>query len=151
MRDVFRGDMRGTNLIAAGLGDVPILAEETAHVAASGAQGKNLCARQEMIERLLFDRINLQRGERAVTQAIELAAAVHADKAEAGLAFADVAVARTQIAVNTAVGFGFPPAGLVQSFCFLKNLQAIHELWGTPTPGFFHKDVKTSYLRGVSC
>ena len=81
---------------------------------------KNLRAGQEMIQRLFFDGIDLQRGGGTVSQAVEAATLVHADEAEAALAFADVAVARAKVAMDAAVGFGFPPAGLVERIGFLK-------------------------------
>ncbi len=39
---------------------------------------------------------------------------IGADKAETGLAVADVAVARTQVAVHTIIRFRFPPEGFVE-------------------------------------
>ena len=73
-----------------------------------------------MVQRLLFDGIDLQRGGGTVAEAVELAALVDANEAEAGLAFADVAVPRAEVAVDATVGFGFPPAGFVKRFGFLK-------------------------------
>ena len=46
---IFGRDMRGMDLIAAGFGDVPILAKEAAHVAAGRAHGKDFGAWQEMV------------------------------------------------------------------------------------------------------
>src|SRR5579885_2995466 len=56
-----------------------------------------------MAQRLFLDGIDLQRGGRAVAQAVEFSVAIHADEAEAGLSGMDVAVARAKVAVN------FPP------------------------------------------
>ena len=79
-----------------------------------------------MIQRLLFDGINLQRGGGGVAKTVELAALVDANKAEAALALADVAVTRAKVTVDAAVRFGLPPASLVQFGFGLQNLQVIH-------------------------
>ena len=71
---------------------------------------------KKMIERFFLDGIDLQRGRRSVSQAVELSALIHADEAEAGLAFPDVAMARAEIAMHAAVGHRLPPARLVQRF-----------------------------------
>ena len=55
---------------------------------------KNPRAGQKMIQRLFLDGVDLQRGGRAVAEAVKLAALVDANEAEAGLAGTDVAVAR---------------------------------------------------------
>src|SRR6266849_5976050 len=114
------------NLIVAGLGNVPVLAKEAAHVAAGGAHAEDARARQEMIQRLLLNGLDLECGRRAVTQAVKLAAFIDADEAEAGLAGIDVAVARTKIAVDAPVGFRFPPARFVESLGFLEDFQLRH-------------------------
>src|SRR5207249_706710 len=72
--------VNGANVVSPGLGDVPILAEEAAHVAARGAHGKNLGPREKMIERLLFDGINLDGGGPAVTELYQPSAFILADE-----------------------------------------------------------------------
>src|SRR5208337_3638356 len=115
------------NLILMGLGNVPVLAEETPHIAAGRAQAENTGARQEMIQWFLLDGIDLQCGGSAVAQAIKLAVLIDADKAESRLSGMNVAVARAQIAVDPAVRFRFPPAPFVQRFRFLEDLQIVHD------------------------
>jgi hypothetical protein len=80
-----------------------------------------------MIQRFFFNWIDLQRGGRCVSQAIKFSAFIDADKAETALPFSDVAVARTEIAVDASVGHGFPPAGFMKRFSFLKNFQILHD------------------------
>src|SRR5437879_3860455 len=79
-----------------------------------------------MIERLLFHRVDLQRGEGGVAQAVEFSALVDADEAEAALPIADVAMPRTEIAMHLVARFGFPPPRFVQGFSFLEDLQFLH-------------------------
>src|SRR5260370_22313293 len=94
------------DLVGARLGNVPVLAEETAHVASGGAHGKNLCGRQEMVQRLLLDGINLNGGGRGVAEAVEFSALIDTDEAEARLAFSNVAVPRAEIAMHLPAGVG---------------------------------------------
>src|ERR1700691_4080249 len=61
-----------------------------------------------------------------VAERVELAAFVGPGEAEAGLALADVAVARAEVTMHFAVGFGFPPAGFVEFAGFLEKLQVLH-------------------------
>ena len=79
-----------------------------------------------MIERFFFDGVDLNGGGGGISQAVEFAAAVHADEAEAGLAFADVAVARAEVAVHFTAGVGIPPTRFVERFGRLENLQVRH-------------------------
>lgn len=76
-----------------------------------------------MIERLFFDGIDLDGSGRGVTEAVEFAAAIDADEAEAGLPFSDVAVARAEVAMKSAVRVGVPPASFVLGFGWSKNLE----------------------------
>src|SRR5581483_6697108 len=80
----------------------------------------------KMAQRLFLDGIDLQRGGRAVAQAVEFSVAIHADEAEAGLSGMDVAVARAKVAVNFPAGFGFPPPRFVECFRLLEDLQFSH-------------------------
>ncbi len=109
-------------------GDVPVLAEKAAHVAARGTHGKHARARQEMVQRLFFDGIDLQRSGCRISEAVELAALIRADKAKAALPFPDVAVPGTQIAMHAPLGHGLPPAGLVQGLSFLEYFQVLHSV-----------------------
>ena len=67
---------------------------------------------KEMIERLLLDGIDGDGGGAAVAELHEASGVILADEAEAVLAFADVTVTRTEVAVQTAVGHGSPTSGL---------------------------------------
>src|SRR5260370_26537603 len=101
------------HLIVAGLGNVPVSAEEAAHIAPGGAHAEDTRPRQKMIQRLFLDGINLQRGGRSIAQAVELSAFIDANETESRLSRVDVAMARTKIAVRTADGLRFPPGCFV--------------------------------------
>src|SRR5215469_8349545 len=66
-----------------------------------------------MIERLLLDRIDRYGSRASVAQLQQAAVFIFADEAESVLAFADVAVTRTQVAVQTDIGHGLPPASFM--------------------------------------
>ncbi len=70
-------------------------------------------AGKEVVQRLLLDRIHGNRRGASVAELQQPSAFILADEAEAVLAFADVAMARAKIAVETPVGHGLPPAGFV--------------------------------------
>jgi len=74
-----------------------------------------------MIQRFFLDGIDLQRGRRAVAQAVQLAALIDPNETESGLAWIDVAMPGTEIAMDAPAGFRFPPARLVQPLRFLEN------------------------------
>ena len=124
--DLFRWEMPGAGLVVMGFGDVPILAEEAAHIAASSAQAEDARAGEEMVEGLFFDGIDLERGGRGVAEREEFAVLIDTDEAETGLAVADVAVAGAEIAVDAAVGIIFPPAGFVEGGSGLEDLDGQH-------------------------
>jgi hypothetical protein len=124
--NVFGRDVLGVDLILVGFGDVPVLAEEAAHVAAGGAHAEDARAGEEMVERLFFDGVDLECGGRGVAEAVEFAVLIGAYVAETGLAVADVAVARTEVTVDAVVGFGFPPEGFVEGGRGSKDLQGGH-------------------------
>ena len=86
-------------------GDVPVLAKETAHIAASSSHAEDARAGKEMIERLFLDGINLESGGSAVAEIVEFSLLIDPNEAEAGLTRADVAVARTQVAVCAIASF----------------------------------------------
>ena len=110
---VFRTERQGVDLVGLGLGDVPVLAKGTTHIAAGGTHGKDLRAREKMVERLLLDRIHRHGGWPPVAELQQASAFILADEAEAALAFSDVAMPRTKVTVETAVGHCLPPARLV--------------------------------------
>jgi len=126
--NLLRREVLGVELVLMGFGDVPILTEEAPHVAAGGAYAKDFRAGKEMAEGLFLDWINLESGRRSVAEAEELAAMIDANEAEAGLAEADVAVPRTEVAVDAAIGVQIPPEGFVEGGGFLEDLQFGHWL-----------------------
>src|SRR4029077_6967509 len=79
-----------------------------------------------MIERLLLDRIDLQRRRRCVSQTVELPALIHPDETKAGLPFPNVAMPRAEIAVHAPVRQRLPPTPFVERFRLLKYFQFIH-------------------------
>ena len=109
-----------------GLRDIPVLAEETAHVATGGAHTEDARAWQEMVERLLFDWVDLQGSGRGVTEAVERSVLVDTDETETRLAVANVAVARTEIAVHAIVWLGLPPERFMEDRRGLQNLEGRH-------------------------
>jgi len=125
-RNVFGRDVFGVDLILVGFGDVPILAEETAHIAAGGAHAEDAGAGEKMIEGLFFDGVDLQGGGSGVAEAVEFAVFVGADIAETGLALADVTVARAKVTVDAVVRFGFPPQSFVKGGGGLEDLERGH-------------------------
>src|ERR1700683_5800008 len=79
-----------------------------------------------MVERLLLDRINLQRSRRAIPQALQPPALIDANETKSSLPFPNVAMPRTEIAMRAAIGRCLPPAGLVQLLGSLENFQIFH-------------------------
>jgi len=68
-----------------------------------------------VIERLFLHRIQLQSCGAPIAQLQQPSGLVFADEAETRLPLADVAMPRTQIAVQASVGHSFPPAREVSS------------------------------------
>src|ERR1700688_4208325 len=79
-----------------------------------------------MIERLLLDRIDLQRRRRSVSQTVELSALIHPDETKAGLPFSNMAISRAKIAVHATIRRRLPPSPFVQRFRLLQYFQFIH-------------------------
>jgi len=125
-RDLFGRDVAGIDLILMGFGDVPILAEEAAHVATGSAHAEDLGAGEEVVERLFLDGIDLEGGGGGVTEAEEFAVLIDADEAKTGLAGADMAMARTEKTVDAVVGLGSPPEGFVEGGGFLEDWEVGH-------------------------
>jgi hypothetical protein len=125
-RHLFGRKVLRADLILMGFGDVPVLAEEAAHVASGGADAEDFCAGQKMAERLFFDGIDLESRGRGIAEAKEFATLIDANETEPGLAGTDVAVAGTEVAVEAAVGVGSPPEGFVEGGGFLEDLQVRH-------------------------
>src|SRR6266699_4237068 len=94
--------MLGMHLVRTGFRNVPVLTEETAHVAAGRAHAEHARARQKMIQRLFLDGVNLQRGRCPISKVIEFSVLIDANEAESGLARMDMAMARTKIEIGRA-------------------------------------------------
>ena len=56
------------DLVGLGLRDVPVLAEEAAHVAACCAHGQNAGAGEEMVQRFLLYGIDVDRRRAAIAE-----------------------------------------------------------------------------------
>ena len=89
----------------AALGNVPVLAERAGEVAAGRAEREHRRAGQEVVERLLLDRIDAEAGRAAVAGELHalavLAGAAH--EAKPALARAHLAEARAQAACDPPV------------------------------------------------
>ena len=93
------------------LRNVPVLAELAAQVAAGRAERQHAAAGIEMVQRLLFDRIDAEPGAAAIGGQHHPAVAVLADKTESAVTRLEHATARAQIADDAALVFaGMPPA-----------------------------------------
>ena len=103
------GDLLGACGVAqpidlARLRDVPVLAEAASQVAPGGAEGEHRRAGQEVVERLLLDRIHAESARAAVGGEHDPLAFAGADEAHAALAVVQSAVPRADLAADAAVG-----------------------------------------------
>jgi hypothetical protein len=80
-----------------------------------------------MIQRLFFDRVDLQRGWRSIPEVIELPVLIDADKAKSRLPGVNVAMPRAQEAMHAPAAFRLPPLRFVQGFRLLEDLQIAHD------------------------
>src|SRR2546427_13139433 len=101
------------DLVRAGLGDVPVLAKEAAHVAARRAHAENACARQKMIQRFLLDGIDLQSGGRTIPQVIKFSVLVFSDESKFPLVRIKCVWSRALRTSVTPVFIPLPPPPLV--------------------------------------
>jgi hypothetical protein len=97
----------------AGLRDVPVLAELAGQVAPCGAKRQDRCAGQKMIERFFLDRIDAKARRTAVGGEHDLVVLPGAHKAQAALAFVQLAIARTDVALDAPIRQSMPVAGWV--------------------------------------
>ena len=98
------GCRAGQGVDLARLGDVPVLAEAASKVAARRAEGEHRGARQEMVERLLLDGVHAEARRAAITRQHDLVLDATPDEAQPPLALVQLAGARTDIALDPAVG-----------------------------------------------
>src|ERR1700675_3459281 len=143
-RNIFRRNMLGPNLILPRLRNVPILAKEAPHVASSRAHTEHTCPRQEMIQRFLLDRINLQRRRSSVAQAVKFSTLIDTDETKSGLSRMNVAMAWTEVTMHAAASFRLPPAPFVQLVGFLEDLQLAHGPILLPLQSYAHRSVQAS-------
>jgi hypothetical protein len=111
------------HLILPRLRNIPILAKEAPHVAASRPHAEHTSPRQKMIQRFFFNRINLQSSGRPIAEAIKFSALIDADKTKSRLSRMDVAMTRAKVAMNAAARFRLPPPRFVQLLSLLEDLQ----------------------------
>ena len=107
------------------LGDVPVLAELAGEIAAGGAERQHRRAGQEVVQRLLLDRIDAEPGRAAVGGEHQLLAPARAHEAQAALAVVQAAVARADVALDAPVverGANSAPARLQsrRSACHIR-------------------------------
>src|SRR5262249_6059013 len=80
-----------------------VLAEFAGQIAASGAEGEDGRAGQEMIERLLLDRVDAEAGRAAIGSEHHLILGARTYEAEPALALVQAAITRAQIALDASV------------------------------------------------
>jgi hypothetical protein len=89
----------------------------------------------------------LQRGGRPVAKAVKFATAIHSDETEATLPIADVAMPRTQIAMDAAVRLALPPLRFVKRGGFGKDRKSSYARFhGSPS----HTDFLPNYYNAYS-
>src|SRR4029450_8339882 len=87
----------GERIDLARLRYVPVLAELAGQVAAGGAERQHRRSRQEMVERLLLDRVDAEAGGPPIGGEHDLVVLPRAHEAQAALALAELAVARADV------------------------------------------------------
>src|SRR5262249_26308351 len=103
------------------LGDIPVLAELAGEVAARRPERKHGRPGHEMVERLLLDRIDAETGGTAVGREHDLVGLARAHKAQAALAFVQLAIARADLALDAPVLKAAPVAAR-----YARNRLLIH-------------------------
>src|SRR5207248_8527706 len=93
----------GERVDLARLGDVPVLAEAAAQVAARGAEREHAGSGQEVVERLLLDRVHAEAAGAAVSGEDDRVVLARADETESALPLVESAVPRAEIALHAAV------------------------------------------------
>src|ERR1700737_4728557 len=90
------------------LRDIPVLAKLAGEVAPRSAERQHRRTRQEVVERLLFHRVDAEPARPPVAGELHLIVDPTADEAQAALAFVKFAGARTDVALNPAVVEAMP-------------------------------------------
>ena len=110
-RDGFRGRRIGQSIDLPRLADVPVLTELASKIAPGRSERQDRRSRQEVIQRLLLDRIDAKSAGSPVGRQDDLTAFAGAHETEAPLALLQFAKARTQIALDTPVVEAMPVFG----------------------------------------
>jgi hypothetical protein len=109
--DDLGGGLVGQGVGLAGLADVPVLAELAGQVAAGGAEGEDRRAGEEVVERLLLDRIDAEAARPAPGLQDDLVVLTGAHEAEPALSFEQLAEPGTDVALDAPVFQGMPVLG----------------------------------------
>ena len=113
---------------AAHLRDVPVLAKATPKVAADGADGKDVGARQEVIERFFLDGVNMGCRRPPISQEVQLASLVLPDAADASLSFLDDTSLLAGFAADGTVAYRLVQARFLQRH-FVQSCFEHGEVW----------------------
>ena len=84
----------------AGLADFPVLAEPTREVTARGSKREHRCSGQEVIERLLLDRVDAVAARSPIAFEDDFTTPAGANKAQPPLPLLELTVARANVALN---------------------------------------------------
>ena len=109
--DAVAGGLVAEPILLGGLGDVPVLAEAAAQVAAGGAEGEDAGAGVEVGQRLLLDGIDAEAAGASPGGEHQLVTYPLAHEAEGPLPIVEAAGARAEVALETPVVEPVPPAG----------------------------------------
>src|ERR1700676_1019763 len=142
-RNIFRRNMLGPHLILPRFRNIPVLAKETPHVAPGRTHTEHTRSRQEMIQRFLLNRIDLQRRRSSVAQAVKFSTLIDTDETKSGLSRMNVAMPRTKVTMHAAASLRLPPAPFVQLVGFLEDLQLAHKRILLPFKSYASQRVQT--------
>ena len=106
--DVVGSGPAGQGIDLARLRDIPVLAKLAGEVAPRSAERQHRRTRQEVVERLLFHRVDAEPARPPVAGELHLIVDPAADEAQAALALVQLACARTDVALNPAVVEAMP-------------------------------------------
>ncbi len=111
----------------AALGNVPVLTELASQVAAGGPKTQHGCSRQEMIERLLLNRIDAKPGTLTVGIQHHPAVAIDTDETETAITRIQPTGTRAQLAEQSAVLLRSKPASAVSGLVRFDILNIAHD------------------------
>src|SRR5581483_6362032 len=146
MRDGLRRRAVLQRVPFARLADIPVLAELAREIAAGGPERQDGGAGEKMIERFFLDRIDAEAARAAVGGQYDTVVVVRAHETEPALARMQLAIARTDIALDAPVVELVPVFGgdgAVESF--LVHNQALER----PAAHVFHRVLKNPARRSI--